>query len=213
MTEVIFITATGTDIGKTYAACELIKHYQTDGKNVRALKPLISGFDTNTPEESDTAHLLAALGKPLTSENIDQLSPWRFKAALSPDMAARAENTTIGFDELISFCHQEITRAKTDNIDILLIEGVGGLMVPITDHHTVLDWIKALDCHIYMVAGTYLGTISHILTAITSLDTIARKTEKLILSESIDSSVPLDETCKTLSHFLPDLPIQILPRT
>src|ERR1700742_1699063 len=98
-----FVTATGTDIGKTYVASGLIRHWRAAGHTVDALKPVASGFDPAAAGESDTSVLLMALGRPVGPAEIDGVSPWRFAAPLSPDMAAERESRNIDFDAVVKF--------------------------------------------------------------------------------------------------------------
>lgn len=203
-----FITATGTDIGKTFVTAGLVRHLRGLGKEVQALKPIVSGFDVATAALSDPGILLNALEEPITVEALTRLSPWQFSAPLSPDMAAAREDRAIDFAELVSFCRA----AMTKDGDALFIEGVGGIMVPLDREHTVLDWARALQLPLIVVAGSYLGTISHTLTA---LDVIARaglKVAALVVNESGDGAVPLDETIATLRRFAPGIPIASIAR-
>ncbi|MFZ3360640.1 MAG: AAA family ATPase, partial [Xanthobacteraceae bacterium] len=78
----IFITATGTDVGKTYVAASLIGHLRQIGRVVDAIKPVVSGFDPAQAAASDPGLLLDALGLPVTPAEIDRISPWRFSAAV-----------------------------------------------------------------------------------------------------------------------------------
>ncbi len=112
--------------------------------------------------------LLTALGRPITEAEIERISPWRFAAPLSPDMAARLESRAIDFEALVKFSRDAIAAAK----DTLLIEGIGGIMVPLDDQHTVLDWMMALHIPLVLVTGTYVGSLSHTLTC---LDVLARR--------------------------------------
>lgn len=188
-----FITATGTDIGKTFLTenlCTALKE-----KDVFAIKPVISGF--NMDEESDTKRILRSLGMEFSESNIDKISPYRFKLPLSPDMAARSENKEINFAELISFCHDYIN--KHDN---LFIEGVGGIMVPLNNDKTVLDWILAINIPVILVAGSYLGSISHTLTAMEVLRQNNVDVKMLVISQSEGSAVNIDDMIKTLNNFL-----------
>ena len=82
----IFVTGTGTDVGKTFLSAALIRHWRAAGHAVAAYKPVASGFDPATQQASDPGVLLGALGRPIT--DIETISPWRFAAPLSPDMAA-----------------------------------------------------------------------------------------------------------------------------
>ncbi len=204
----IFVTATGTDIGKTYVTAGLIHALRRVGRPVRALKPVVSGFDATTAAASDPAVLLGALGQAAGMEAIAAVSPWRFRAPLSPDMAARREGASIAFDELVGFCRTAM--AAQDGV--LLIEGVGGVMVPLDDRHTVLDWMEALGAKPLLVCGSYLGTISHTLTA---LDVLARRglePAAVIINESAGSTVGLAETVETLGRFTGAARLVAVPR-
>ncbi len=83
----IFITGTGTDVGKTYVAASLVRHLRQMGRLVDAIKPVVSGYDPAQAPTSDPGVLLEALGLPVTEPEIDRISPWRFRAALSQDLA------------------------------------------------------------------------------------------------------------------------------
>ena len=99
----VFVTATGTDIGKTFVACGLIRALRRKGRAAAALKPVLSGFEPAEAEGSDSGRLLAALGRPVTPDEIARISPWRFAAPLSPDMAALREKRTLDFAGVVDF--------------------------------------------------------------------------------------------------------------
>jgi dethiobiotin synthetase len=203
-----FITATGTGVGKTYVTAALASAFSDRGRSVRVLKPVISGFDEKAPGDSDTGVLLRSLGQPLTADAIEACSPWRFTDPLSPDMAARRDGRAIDFTALVEFCRD----ARTGEEDILLIEAVGGAMVPLDDSHTVLDWMAAMGVPVVVVAGSYLGTLSHTLTTVAALKDRDIKIAAVVIDESEDSPVPLDETRDTLGRFLPGLNLVLLTR-
>ncbi len=204
----IFVTSTGTDIGKTFVTAGLIRFLRSKNKSVDAIKPLLSGFDPARAGDSDSAVLLRALGLPLTDEEIEDISPWRFTAPLSPDMAAHHEGKEIDFDQVLSFCETAIE--ETDGA--LLIEGVGGVMVPLDQKNTVLDWIADLNIPCILVAGSYLGSISHTLTAARVLDDEDCDLATIVVTETAGSHVPLYETVATISRFLPGIDVIALPR-
>ena len=157
MKQRFFITGTGTAVGKTFITASLARQARAQGLRVAAYKPVISGFDPACPAASDTGLLLDSLDLPLSPAHIDTLSPWRYAAPLAPSMAARQENRPLDFAALIA--HSQ--GALAGNEDLVLIEGVGGVMAPLTECHTVLDWIAALQVPTVLVAGAYLGTLSH----------------------------------------------------
>jgi dethiobiotin synthetase len=205
----IFITATGTDIGKTFVAAGLIRHWRSTGRTVEALKPVVTGFDPATIAASDPGVLLAALDRPVTPAEIERIAPWRFTAPLSPDMAARRENRALDFDALVEFSRGAIAGAK----DTVLIEGIGGVMVPLDGRHTVLDWMAALNIPVVLVAGSYLGSLSHTLT---SLDALRRRhlvSKALVVDETAGSTVPMADTMTTLKRFAESTPVVALRRS
>jgi dethiobiotin synthetase len=204
----LFITASGTDVGKTFVAAGLIRYLRSKGEEIDAVKPIVSGFDPARAGDSDSGVLLRALGLPLTDEEIEDISPWRFALPLSPDMAARHEGREIDFDQLVSFCETAIKEADGS----LLVEGVGGVMVPIDHDNTVLDWIVELGLPVMMVTGSYLGSISHTLTAAEVLDAEECDLRAIVVSESEGSPVPLYETVTTIGRFLPAVEVIALPR-
>jgi dethiobiotin synthetase len=96
---------------------------------------------------------------------------------------------------------------------VLLIEGVGGVMVPLDDRHTVLDWIAALEAPALLVVGSYLGAISHALTAEGAIRGRGLAVAGVVIDESADSPVPLDDTAQTMKRFLPHrLPLATVKR-
>jgi dethiobiotin synthetase len=202
-----FVTATGTDIGKTYITAGILRASRAFGRPVSAIKPVLSGYTTQSAAESDPAVLLAAMGKRVTHRNIAAIAPWRFTAPLSPDMAAAREHRRLDFGALTEFCDAAIASAP----DTILIEGVGGVAVPLDDRHLVADWISALRIPAILVAGTYLGTISHTLTAAAFLDARGIPIASIVLNESANAPVSPEETAATLGRLLPH-EIDIIPR-
>jgi len=202
----IFVTATGTDVGKTFVTTGLIRHLRAAGRAADAIKPVVSGFNADDPADSDPALLLEALGRPLT--DIDRICRWRFAAPLAPAMAAKREGRAIEFNSLVDFCR----RAVVGHRDIMFIEGVGGIMVPLDDKHTVLDWMTALRLPLLLVVGSYVGTISHTLTALQVLARRNLDVAAVIVSESADSAASLEETVETIARFADSIDVIGIPR-
>jgi len=204
----VFVTATGTDIGKTFVTAGLIRHIRGSGGAIGAIKPIVSGFDPDAWQESDPAVLLAALGHPATLAEAERISPWRFKAPLSPQMASRREGRTIAFRDLVDFCRNTAAAQR----GLLLIEGIGGIMVPLDDRRTVLDLMSVLRIPVILVAGSYVGTLSHTLTA---LEVMARRNldiAAVVVSESEGSAASLEETASAIAQFADAIDVVALPR-
>lgn len=201
-----FITSSGTGIGKTVVTCALTWQLRQKGKSVFTLKPVISDFAEHRIEATDTYEIIHAMGHTVDADWVTRVSPWRFIAPLSPDMAARREGRAIDFNDLIDHCAAEHPE------DVLLIEGVGGAFVPLDETHMVVDWIDALDMSTILVVGSYLGTLSHTIATYESLIGRDIPVAGIVISESEESPVPLEETRDTLLRFLPDVQFRLLPR-
>jgi dethiobiotin synthetase len=204
----VFVTATGTDIGKTFITTGLIRQLRGAGHAVHAIKPVVTGFDPGAWQSSDPAALLAALARPITLQEVDRISPWRLKAPLSPDVAGRREGRAIAFAQVVEFCRDTLR----NHPGVVLIEGIGGIMVPLDEHRTVLDWMSVLRIPIILVTGTYVGTISHTLTA---LEVLARRNldvAAVAVSESQGGAASLADTLECLERFADAIDVIGIPR-
>jgi dethiobiotin synthetase len=200
-----FVAGTGTDLGKTHVACALLNAARAQGLRVDAFKPVVSGFDPEAPESSDPARLAAALGRP---QAWPEVSPRRYQAPLAPNLAARLEGDTLRMDDLIADCQQWLSERDAD---LALIEGAGGVMSPMTDEATNLDLMRALELPVLLVAGSYLGTASHLLTALEVVRARRLEVAAIVVSESLDSP-DLDQTLSLLRAFERQAPVLAAPR-
>jgi dethiobiotin synthetase len=204
----VFVSATGTDVGKTFVTAGLIRHFLQAGRAVAAIKPVVSGFDPGAIAASDSGVLLAALGRQLTIADVERISPWRFAAPLSPDMAARREGRAIDFDAVTAFCRSVMAERRGH----LFIEGIGGIMVPLDASRTVLDLITQLRLPILLVTGSYVGTISHTLTALQVLVRRNLDIAAVVVSESEGSAASLEDTVATIARFSDSIDVIGIPR-
>ena len=207
----LFVSGSGTGVGKTHVAERLIREWREAGESVGALKPVISGFDPRGPERSDTGRLLAALGESVSQENVARVSPWRYAAPLSPDMAAAREGRAVPYDEIVSFCREAVRAAA--GARRLLIEGVGGVMAPLDEARTMRDLIAAVDVPVVLVGGSYLGGLSHMLTAVEAVRAFGVPVERIVISETPESAVGLAESCAVLRRLADPIPVEALPFT
>jgi dethiobiotin synthetase len=201
----LFVTGTGTDIGKTYVSCALIRALKARGAVVDAFKPVVSGFDPKDAAGSDPARLAAALGDPGA---VFRIAPRRYLAPLSPNIAARLEGQTLALDDMVI---DAVARAAEIRDGLLLVEGAGGVMSPLTDGETNLDMITALNAPVLLVAGSYLGTISHVLTALVALRAAKAEVAAVVMSESLDAP-DLVQTAQALAPFLEGTALFLAPR-
>jgi dethiobiotin synthetase len=203
-----FITATGTDIGKTFVTAGLIRYMLAQGLPVDARKPVMSGFDPAAVADSDAGILLRALGRPIDEAELNRLSPWRYRAPLAPDIAAAREGRHLDVDEMIAKSRE----AAASTAGTLLIEGVGGIMVPLDETRTVLDWMTALGLPVLLVTGSYLGTISHTLTALAVLEASRLDVRAIAVCDGTGSTVALADTADTLRRFGRGVEVVAIPR-
>jgi dethiobiotin synthetase len=149
------LTGTDTGVGKTVLTGLLLAHLRQAGTRALALKPFCSG------SRSDPS-LLAALQD--FELDLDIVNPFFFKPPLAPLVAARQARRRIPLSAVLAHI-RHIARA----CDHLLIEGAGGLMVPLGEGYTTLDLIKSLRCRVIVVARNRLGTINHTLLTANAL--------------------------------------------
>ncbi|WP_425998796.1 dethiobiotin synthase [Caulobacter sp. DWR1-3-2b1] len=201
----LFVAGTGTDIGKTHVACALIRAVRGRGLSIDAFKPVVSGFDPADPEASDPGRLAQALGEP---DALPRISPRRYRAPLAPNLAARLEGDTLQLADLVDDCRD---RLGCPDRDLLLIEGAGGVMSPLTDDATNLDLMVALNLPILLVAGSYLGTVSHVLTALEVIRARGLAVSAVVMSESL-AAPDLVQTGQMLRSFEASAPLILVPR-
>lgn len=203
----VFITATGTELGKTLTTCGLLHQLQAAGKKAQAVKPVISGFDENNWTASDTGLLLEAMGLPLTMDQASAISPWRYEEPVSPHLAA--EDGGPDAADIVNFCQQTLEREG-----IQLIEGAGGIMTPLVQGFTQLDLLERLHIPAVLVTGSYLGTISHTLTALEAIKSRGLRVLSVLVSETFaGGGSSLEDTAQAIrSHAPLTVPVYTLPR-
>ena len=155
----VFVTATDTGVGKTQVAAALLGLMGDAGLDPFAFKPYESGIaDLDAPPDALRLRSAAGNGQPLSS-----ISLYRFKKPLAPGIAAKAERKRTSFANVIK-AHRAFGKRSG------VIEGAGGLFVPLDDQHDVIDLIAALKAKVVLVARAGLGTINHTRLSIEALE-------------------------------------------
>jgi dethiobiotin synthetase len=196
----LFIAGSHTDVGKTHVACALVRAARGQGLSADVLKPVVSGFDPAAWRDSDPGRLLESLGRDRTQTALEAMSPWRYAAPLAPPAAAAREGRPLPLSPVVAFCRTGLAGSA----DLRLIEGVGGLMSPLAEAATGLDLMMALGLPVILVGGSYLGAISHTLTALEVIRTRGLEVACVVISESgLPEAPDFDETvCLTTRHAL-----------
>ncbi|MDF1646242.1 MAG: dethiobiotin synthase [Legionellaceae bacterium] len=178
-----FIIGTDTDCGKTYATCQLLNQLN----DAIAIKPIQSG---GTEDEA----LLAQHQPHYTAP----LSLHTFIPPIAPHIAAKQASTNITFDALDTFCHAQPTSHQ-----ILLIETTGGLMCPINDNQTWLDYIKHYQAPVIFVVGLRLGCLNHALLTAHALQTYQIPCAGWIANLCDPNMHVIEDNIQTLKEKLP----------
>ena len=163
----LFITGTGTGVGKTVLTALLARFLRQNGVRVAALKPVGSGG------RDDARVLAAALGGELT---LDEINPWHFRRAIAPVLAARREKKRVGLPQIVAH-----VRRLQKRFDWLLVEGAGGLLSPLGETVDSRDVIIALRATPVIVAANQLGAINHLRLTLAALPAASRARATIIL--------------------------------
>lgn len=151
----LFVTGTDTGVGKTVLAGAILVGLRSNGTRVRALKPVITGLDDPTCERWPSDHELLARA---SGARADQVSAVGYGPPVSPHLAAQLAGTPIDGDRL-----EEYVREAAAGADCVIVEGVGGLLVPLAAGYDVRALARALGLPLVIAARPGLGTINHTL--------------------------------------------------
>lgn len=190
-----FITGTDTDCGKTYITRQLVHFVSNSG----AIKPVASGCALVDGKliNSDAQQL-----QQNSALSLDVINPWRFKSPVSPHLAAKEHGVELSITQLADYC----LNLQIPGIETLFIEGAGGLMVPLNDKETWMDFLILTQIPVVLVVGMKLGCINHAL-----LTSAALKANRIgcvgWIANCIDSEMlSLPENINTLQRMM-DMPL------
>lgn len=191
----LFITATDTGVGKTVVVAALALALQQKGMNVAVMKPIESGFHSSHPETSDAERLRALI---MPAHPLESVAVYQLAYPLAPLAAARMAGVTIDISSITS-SYQKLS----DHHDFILVEGVGGVMAPISSEDTVRDLIRVLGLSSLLVGRTGLGGINHILLGLEALHAHHIEVVGIVFNHSMQE--PNSETQKLQHHSTVDL--------
>ena len=199
----IFITATDTGVGKTFVTSALVARLTQRGIDVGVMKPIETGVSRSTNARSDGARLRRAAG---SHDPIAEVCPYVFRLPVAPLSAARAEGTTVRVATII-----RAFRALRKKHDLVVVEGVGGVHVPITGTVDVLDLMQRMRLPAIVVGQSGLGGINHALLTLHAL----RRKKIPILALVLNQLQPLrtktaraqEQSTVTLLRRLAEVPV------
>jgi len=198
----VFVTATDTAVGKTVVAASICAALSARGARVSAFKPAVTGLDEEPSEFGRDHELLASLAN--TGQTPDDVAPYRFGPPVSPHLAAELAGTTIEPAELVA-----AARAH----ELLVCEGVGGLLVPLTAGYLARDLAVDLGLPVVVAARPGLGTINHTLLTIEAARAGGLGVAAVVMTPWPDDPTPMERSNRAIVERLGEVRVAGLPTT
>ena len=200
----VFVTGTDTGVGKTIVAAAIAATAAESGLLVASFKPAVTGLDEPVAEWPRDHELLAAVSN--VRQTPEDVAPHRFGPAVSPHLADR--DGEVDPEALVEEAHIQAEQA-----DVLVVEGVGGLLVPLTTDYLVRDFAGELSLPVVIAARPGLGTISHSLLTIEAARAVALRIQAVVLTPWPDEPSAMEwSNMETIERF-GEVPVIGLPRT
>lgn len=189
----LFITGTDTGVGKTFVACGLAALLSAKGKKVGVMKPVETGCELKDGQlQPGDALRLRRFSR--SKIPLDVLCPYRFASPVAPAVAAEMAGVRIEKEQIRAY-YQQIAGQH----DITLVEGAGGLLVPLADRYTFADLCRDLDVPLVLVVGSKLGAINHTLLTLGCAGTMGLPVRGYMLNQLTPT---LDVAARTNRHAL-----------
>lgn len=202
----VFVTATDTEVGKTVVSAAIAAALLAEGVPTRAFKPAVTGLDE--PVEGVLAdHELLAL---VTGDDPDAVAPHRFGPAVSPHFAAEQVGMRLDPCELVAAAKAQGAAAGDDGA--LVVEGVGGLMVPLADVFFVRDLALMLGLPVIVAARPGLGTINHTLLTLGDAQANGLDVRAVVLTPWPDEPSEMELSNRRTLERLAGVEVCVLPR-
>jgi dethiobiotin synthetase len=188
MADGVFITGTDTEVGKTLIAASLVVALQDQGVDVGVMKPLESGAPSfeSTPIPKDAFYLKEIAG---IQDDLELINPYCFQTPLAPGVAAEQEGVEVDLQQ-IKGAYEELKGRHA----FMVVEGAGGLLVPIAKGTLLPDLIKLLDLPLLVVARSTLGTINHTLLVLSYCQQEGLDVLGLIINKSTPRADPAEDS-------------------
>jgi dethiobiotin synthetase len=209
----VFVTGTGTEVGKTVVAATIAHAARADGERVAVFKPAVSGLDdypltpetwANAAELPDHALLRLAAG---SAQSDNQISPYRYGPAVSPHLAADLDGAPIETDRLRSSA-----LAASEGTDLMVCEGVGGFMVPLAPGYLVRDLARDLALPVIIASSPALGTINHTLLTIEAVRAAGLDVGGVVLTPWPAEPSAMERSNRKTIERLGSVTVETLPR-
>jgi dethiobiotin synthetase len=200
----VFVTGTDTGVGKSVLAAAICGALAGRGERVAAFKPAVTGLDEDPGERGHDHELLASVAN--AGQSPEEVAPYRFGPAVSPHYAAELAAARIEPSRLVA-----AAREAGGGADALVIEGVGGLMVPLTTGYLVRDLAVDLGLSLVIAARTGLGTINHTLLTVEAARAAGLRVAGVVLTPWPDEPDPIERSNREAVEQLARLRLSGLP--
>jgi dethiobiotin synthetase len=197
-----FVTGTDTGAGKTVLAAAMLAALRADGVRVAAFKPVVTGLDEPEPGRPADHELLGAAAGLAPAE----VAPQTFGPPVSPHLAAELAGTTVDPAAAIAAAREAGAR-----VDALVVEGVGGLLVPLTLRFTVRDLAVALGLPVVVAARPGLGTISHTLLTVEAARAAALDVRAVVLTPWPAAPSAMEQSNRATIAAMAEVEVATLP--
>ncbi|MEK6250848.1 MAG: dethiobiotin synthase [Actinomycetota bacterium] len=197
-----FVTGTGTEVGKTVVAAVIARSLAADGQNVAVFKPAVTGL--SEPGEADHELLRRASG---SAQSDDGIAPYRYDPSASPHLAAEMAGERIEPPRLL----RAARRVEAD-ADVLVCEGVGGLMVPLATGYLVRDLARELALPLVVAAPPGLGTINHTLLTLEAARAAGLVVASVVLTPWPEQPDQVQHSNRETLEALGGTPVAVLPQ-
>ena len=151
-----FVTGTDTDVGKTCVCAAIAKHLRDDGVDVGVMKPFASGYKASADSVSGDVEILMKYSG--AKDSVDLVNPYYFELPTSPYDACKQLNLEIDISKVI-----ESYKQLASIHDVVIVEGIGGIMTPISKNYFVSNLISDLQLSSIIVSGSKIGTVNHLM--------------------------------------------------
>ena len=195
----LFITATDTDIGKTYVCAGLAHSLKKLDIDVGVMKPFACGVKQKTGFSSNDLTILSKAAMVNDAEEL--LNPFFFPIPASPYTAAKNLGVKIDINYLMK-CFRKLDKIH----DVMLVEGIGGIMTPILKDYAIIDLIKDLEANTIIVTSSKIGTINHTIMTCDMCKNMKIPVKGLIINNFDSTGYPVSDLERDLSA-LTDLPV------
>jgi len=195
----LFITATDTDIGKTYVCAGLAHSLKKLDIDVGIMKPFACGVKQKTGFSSNDLTILSKAA--MVSDAEELLNPFFFPIPASPYTAAKNLGVKIDINYLMK-CFRKLDKIH----DVMLVEGIGGIMTPILKDYAIIDLIKDLEANTIIVTSSKIGTINHTIMTCNMCKNMKISVKGLIINNFDSTGYPVSDLERDLSA-LTDLPV------